>query len=83
VAGEGNDSGGRAEGASEEPGSHEPRECMACRGSGRVISNLGGAASTLECPWCAGSGERVPGIDAQERWLAQAARSPGEDAREA
>jgi hypothetical protein len=44
---------------------------MACRGSGQVISNLGGTPSTLACPWCGGSGERVPGIDAQARWLAQ------------
>ena len=28
-------------------GTHEPRECMACRGTGRVISNLGGATSTV------------------------------------
>jgi hypothetical protein len=43
---------------------------MACRGSGRVISNLGGTPSTLDCPWCDGSGTRVPCIDAQARWLA-------------
>jgi hypothetical protein len=49
---------------------------MACRGSGRVISNLGGTPSTLDCPWCDGSGTRVPGIDTQARWLA----SDGEDA---
>jgi hypothetical protein len=58
---------------------------MACRGSGQVISNLGGTPSTLACPWCGGSGARVPGIDAQERWLAHggedaAADSPGEPA---
>jgi DnaJ-class molecular chaperone len=53
------------------PASHGPRECMACRGTGQLISNLGGTPSTLTCPWCAGSGERVPGIDAQERWLAK------------
>jgi hypothetical protein len=44
---------------------------MACRGSGQVISSLGGTPSMLACPWCGGSGERVPGIDAQARWLAQ------------
>jgi hypothetical protein len=42
---------------------------MACRGSGQVISNLGGTPSTLACPWCGASGERVAGIDAQARWL--------------
>jgi hypothetical protein len=41
---------------------------MACRGSGRVISNLGGTPSDVACPWCRGSGMRVPGIDAQEGW---------------
>ncbi len=42
---------------------------MACRGTGRVISNLGGTPSSLTCPWCAGGGVRVPDIDAQARWL--------------
>jgi hypothetical protein len=46
---------------------------MACRGSGRVISNLGGAPSTLTCPWCDGGGVRVVDIDAQARWLARGA----------
>ena len=49
-------------------GTHEPRECMACRGTGRVISNLGGSPSTVDCPWCAGSGLRPAEIDAQEHW---------------
>jgi DnaJ-class molecular chaperone len=49
--------------------SHEPRECMACRGTGQVISNLGGTASKVSCPWCRGSGTRIAGIDAQARWL--------------
>jgi hypothetical protein len=44
---------------------------MACRGSGQVISNLGGAPSSVTCPWCAGAGVRVPGIDAQAKWLEQ------------
>ena len=46
-------------------GTHEPRECMACRGTGRVISNLGGSPSTVQCPWCNGSGLRPAEIDAQ------------------
>ena len=41
---------------------------MPCRGSGQVISNLGGTPSTVECPWCGGAGVRVPGIDAQASW---------------
>jgi DnaJ-class molecular chaperone len=53
-------------------GSHAPRECMPCRGSGRVISNLGGAPSAVECPWCGGSGTRQPGVDAQAKWRADA-----------
>jgi hypothetical protein len=54
---------------------HEPRECMACRGTGRVISNLGGSPSTVECPWCAGSGLRPAEIDAQAHWGEQAGGS--------
>lgn len=49
--------------------SHGPQECMPCRGSGRVISNLGGEANKIPCPWCLGEGIRQPGIDAQARWL--------------
>jgi len=44
---------------------------MACRGSGQVISSLGGTPSKLTCPWCDGAGARVPGIDTQARWLEQ------------
>ena len=36
-------------------GSHGPRECMPCRGTGRVISNLGGAQSTSRAR---GAGQR-------------------------
>jgi len=52
------------------PASHGPRECMACRGSGQVISNLGGTPSTIVCPWCEGAGMRLPEVDAQARWPA-------------
>jgi hypothetical protein len=41
---------------------------MPCRGTGRVISNLGGEQSTVPCPWCGGGGTRLVGVDAQERW---------------
>jgi hypothetical protein len=44
---------------------------MACRGSGQVISNLGGTPSQLVCPWCGGGGLRLPEVDAQGRWLEQ------------
>jgi hypothetical protein len=42
---------------------------MPCRGSGRVISNLGGTPSTVTCPWCAGGGVRLADVDAQAGWL--------------
>jgi hypothetical protein len=48
---------------------------MACRGGGRVISNLGGMPKEVACPWCEGTGvreDRVPSgaageADAAER----------------
>ncbi len=61
-------------------GSHGPRECMPCRGSGQVISNLGGSPSHVKCPWCAGSGVRAPGIDAQAGWPTEDAAGVAETA---
>jgi DnaJ-class molecular chaperone len=49
---------------------HGPRECMPCRGTGKVISGLGGEPKTVTCPWCDGSGQRQSGVDAQAKWLA-------------
>ena len=49
--------------------SHEPRECMPCRGSGQVISNLGGTPNTVTCPWCGGGGLRLSDVNAQAKWL--------------
>jgi DnaJ-class molecular chaperone len=40
--------------------------CSPCRGTGKLISNLGGTPHEVRCPWCQGSGERIPGIDAQQ-----------------
>jgi DnaJ-class molecular chaperone len=57
--------------------SHGPQECMPCRGSGRVISNLGGKASKITCPWCQGQGTRQMAVDAQARW----AEAEGSDAQ--
>jgi len=79
VASESTDSEDRTEEA------HQPRECMPCRGSGKVISNLGGTPSTVTCPWCDGGGVRLPGIDAQAKWQGgekgeEAAVDEGEDA---
>jgi hypothetical protein len=42
---------------------------MPCRGTGKVISGLGGTPTSVDCPWCDGSGLRAAGIDAQSRWL--------------
>jgi hypothetical protein len=42
--------------------------CIPCRGEGTLISNLGGEPKKVPCPWCEGSGERRPGIDAQAAW---------------
>jgi hypothetical protein len=54
---------------------------MPCRGSGRVISNLGGTPSTVTCPWCRGGGVRLSDVDAQAGWLErQAAEGAGEGA---
>jgi len=46
---------------------------MACRGTGKVISNLGGTQSTVACPWCRGGGVRLTGIDAQAAQLGEQA----------
>jgi DnaJ-class molecular chaperone len=52
---------------------HEPRVCVPCHGTGKVISNLGGHASKVTCPWCRGGGERLTGMDAQE-WQQEQAK---------
>jgi hypothetical protein len=51
---------------------------MACRGSGRVISKLGGETTLVTCPWCEGGGVRLPAIDAQAGWRARREREQGE-----
>ncbi len=40
--------------------------CPPCRGTGRVISNLGGTPHELPCPWCDGTGQRIAEHDAQK-----------------
>jgi DnaJ-class molecular chaperone len=52
---------------------HDPQRCSPCRGTGKVISNLGGTPQTVTCPWCEGSGV----YDGQHD--AQAARREGGD----
>jgi DnaJ-class molecular chaperone len=42
------------------------QSCTACRGTGRVTSNLGGTPHEVTCPWCGGTGRFASGHDAQE-----------------
>jgi DnaJ-class molecular chaperone len=42
-----------------------PTACAPCRGTGQVISNLGGSPSHVTCPWCEGGGMLISGHDAQ------------------
>jgi hypothetical protein len=44
---------------------------MPCRGSGQVVSNLGGTPKRVSCPWCGGGGVRLAGVNAQEKWIEQ------------
>jgi DnaJ-class molecular chaperone len=53
--------GGRGSDADEERGT-----CTPCRGTGKVISALGGDPHEVTCPWCGGTGRFHPGRDAQE-----------------
>ena len=50
-----------------------PKPCAPCRGTGQVVSNLGGEPSMVPCPWCEGSGTTVAGHDAQAARRASAA----------
>lgn len=43
----------------------DPLPCAPCRGTGQVISSLGGEPSQVACPWCEATGEQIPGHDAQ------------------
>jgi DnaJ-class molecular chaperone len=57
-----------------------PRPCPPCRSTGRIVSRLGGSASTDTCPWCEGTGKVIPGHDAQAVRRAAAAAEPPDDA---
>jgi DnaJ-class molecular chaperone len=39
--------------------------CAPCRGTGQLLSNLGGVAAQVRCPWCEGGGMQLAGHDAQ------------------
>jgi DnaJ-class molecular chaperone len=43
----------------------DPARCHACRGTGKVISNLEGTPHDVDCPWCEGTGRFIPEHDAQ------------------
>jgi len=43
----------------------ERATCTPCGGTGEVISNLGGECKQVPCPWCEGTGQFIPGHDAQ------------------
>jgi len=58
----------------------EPVPCPPCRGTGTVISNLGGTRSELPCPWCEGTGVLNPAGDAQAHWRAERGPSSAGDA---
>ena len=62
----------------------EMESCRACRGEGKVISNLGGTATEVQCPWCEGSGKFLgPERDAQAHWGGEGEEKPAESAAEA
>ena len=66
----------RGEDAQQAPSATEAAPCMPCRGSGSVVSNLGGKATNVSCPWCGGTGVRAPGVDAQQQWREREGASP-------
>jgi DnaJ-class molecular chaperone len=47
-------------------GGQERGTCSPCRGTGRVISSLGGTQHEVACPWCGGDGVFHAGRDAQQ-----------------
>jgi DnaJ-class molecular chaperone len=47
------------------PTEHDPSTCTACRGTGELISGLGGEPHRVRCPWCDGTGRFDPARDAQ------------------
>lgn len=46
----------------------EPIQCSPCRGTGEVISGLGGEPKNQTCPWCEGTGTFIPDHDSQVRF---------------
>jgi hypothetical protein len=58
---------------------HDPNQCTACRGTGALLSGKGGTPHEVRCPWCEGTGTRIPGIDAQAHPAEAATVPPAED----
>jgi hypothetical protein len=50
--------------------------CTPCRGTGKLISGLGGAPHEVTCPWCGGTGEFQAGRDAQQAGQSEAGEQP-------
>jgi DnaJ-class molecular chaperone len=62
------------------PPNGDQRPCPPCRGTGRIVSRLGGSASTVTCPWCEGTGHVIPGHDAQAARRGTTAEPPDDAA---
>jgi DnaJ-class molecular chaperone len=62
----------------ETPDVDEPVPCTVCRGTGTLISNLGGSPSNLACAWCEGTGTFIPDHDAQAAGRALRGEAPAE-----
>jgi hypothetical protein len=50
--------------------------CTPCRGTGKLISGLGGEPHEVTCPWCGGTGEFQAGRDAQQAGRSDAGEQP-------
>jgi DnaJ-class molecular chaperone len=50
--------------------------CTVCRGTGTLISNLGGTPFDVDCAWCEGTGTFLPDHDAQAAKKAERAAEP-------
>ena len=55
--------------------------CTPCRGTGKVVSSLGGNTHQVTCPWCDGTGRFTPGRDAQQAPAEAAAACRAADRR--
>lgn len=56
--------------------------CTVCRGTGTLISNLGGTPFNVDCAWCEGTGTFLPDHDAQAAKKAELGDAPAATASE-